>query len=221
MYGLDVVSSQIKPGCGYEGATIQFYVGDQPAQTAAWHGGSDQGIRLIAGPPFALNFGGFSWGGDLPRVDGAPSPGQTGALVPYVGDVACGHTEWLRWAAWLDTPIKSYEYGVVVFSDQQQAGCGYEGAPITFKLIDPNGNVIAVAREKGVWHAWDGTPGSEQQLSLTMVPVGSPGIKLGSVGTGDGPQGERSLWSVIAGALCGVGLGGIAVAVAVRRRAIR
>lgn len=186
MYALDVVSSQIKPGCGYEGATIQFYVGGQPAQTAAWHGGSDQGMRLIAGPPFALNAGGFTWNGDLPRVSVATSPEQTGALVPHVGDVACGYAYVLRWAAWLDTPIKSYEYGVVVFSDQQQAGCGYEGAPITYKLLDPNGNVIAVAREKGVWHAWGGRS-SSQELYLTMVPGD---IKIGSVGTGDSQSGD-------------------------------
>ena len=218
MYGLDVVSSQIKPGCGYEGATIQFYVGDQPAQTAAWHGGSDQGIRLIAGPPFALNFGGFSWNGDLPRVDGAPSPGQTGALVPYVGDVACGHTEWLRRAAWLDTPIKSYEYGVVVFSDQQQAGCGYEGAPITYKLLDPNGNVIAVAREKGVWHAWDGMLPS-QQLNPTFSSGG--GIKLGNVGTGGSEESGTCVWTSLSLLLASLGLGGIAAGAALRRRARR
>ena len=82
--------------------------------------------------------------------------------------------------------IKSYEYGVVVFSDQQQAGCGYEGAPITYKLLDPNGNVIAVAREKGVWHAWGGRS-SSQELYLTMVPGD---IKIGSVGTGDSQSGD-------------------------------
>jgi len=180
MYALDVVSSQIKAGCGYEGATIQFYVGDRPGQTVAWHGGSDQGMRLIAGPPFALNSGDFSWNGDLPRVDGARSPEQAGALVPYVGDLACGYSHWLRQEAWLDTPIKAYEYGVVVFSDQLQAGCGYEGALIAYKLLDPNGNVIAVARENGVWHAWDGRRDS-QQLFLTMVPGD---IKISSVGTG-------------------------------------
>jgi hypothetical protein len=110
-------------------------------------------------------------------------------------------------------------YGAVVYSAEQQAGCGVEGAEVSFKLLDTAGNVIAVANEKGTWHAWDGVS-APQQLNLTIVPVGSAGIKMANVGTGGPQAGGTSVWASLSLVLVSVGLGGVAAGAALRRRAM-
>jgi hypothetical protein len=216
-FALDVVSSQIKPGCGYEGATIQFYVGDRPAQTAIWHGGSFQGIILIVGPSFALASGSLAWNGDLPIVDGPTSTEQVGPVVPFIEDTPCGRTNVLSREASDDPSIKRYDYGVAIFSDEWRAGCGREGAPITFKLLNSNGNVLAVAREKGVWTVWDGSSDS-QRLNLTIVP---DDIKIGSVGTGDSQESGGTPAGVVAVGLAIAGVAAFVAGAAIRKRTVR
>jgi hypothetical protein len=89
-----------------------------------------------------------------------------------------------------------------VYSAEQQAGCGVEGSQVTFKLLDPQGNVIAVDRETGTWHAWDGVS-YPQQVDLTFGPAG--GITM--PGTGDKPGGA-SPWLPLSVGLALVGLAG-------------
>ena len=207
-YQVSVVSDQIKPGCGREGAVVTFLIGDrQASQTAVWHVGADTLLNLVAGPPFSLISGSTSLTcTEIERL--APR------LVPFIDGTACGQE---RPSDVLSAPCRGElsGYAAVVFSAEQQAGCGVEGAEVTFKLLDAQGNVIAVAKEKGVWHAWDGVS-SPQQLNLTFAPVG--GIRMGNVGTGGGGRQTGSPWSALAAVLSGAGLIGIAAAAALRKR---
>jgi hypothetical protein len=197
VYNVAVLSSEARPGCGYEGATVTFLLGGQQAtRTGVWRSGSFQIMPFIAGHPFAL-FGGFV------NTDRSLS---NEVLVPYVGDKACGYTKWGDGGG----------YETAVYSNEQAPGCGTEGAQITFKLLDAQGNVIAVAQEKGIWHAWDGVAAS-QQLNLTMAPVGGPSIKIGNVGAG-GSQQSGTLWREMSLVLAALGLGGVAAGAALRRR---
>jgi hypothetical protein len=209
-YRLDVVSNEIKPGCGREGSVVTFLVGDRQAfQTAIWHAGSNTILDLVAGAPFALNSGEAQWKCPLP-----------GRLVPFVGGVACGYD---NPQDALTGPCPSGavgSYSVAVYSAEQQAGCGVEGVEVAFKVLDAQGNVIAVAKEKGVWHVWDGTGGG-QTLDLTLVPVDRTGIKLGNVGTGGSQASGTADWRDVSLVLGAIGLGGIAAGAALRRRAIR
>jgi len=202
IFGVSVPSAEALPGCGRDGAVVTFFVdGQQAPQTAIWHSrafpGASQLVQLIIGPPFARFFGGVS--------PSKLSPGQE--VVPYVADTVCGYGE-------ANDPRDAYE--AVVYSSEQQAGCGTEGAQVTFKLLDAQGGVIAVANEKGTWHAWDGVS-APQQLILTFGPAG--GITMPGTGTGDVSPGEASVWGWLTLLLA---LGGLASAagLALRRRAM-
>jgi hypothetical protein len=201
-YILAVPSAQFVPGCGYEGATVEFFAGDQRAmRTGVWHAGSHQIMGFVAGHPFAV-FGG--------RISVNKRP--TGeALMPYVGDIPCGPGSVVG-----EGQPGKYGYGLRVYSNEQQAGCGVEGAQVTFKLLDAQGNVIAVAQEKGIWHVFDGVEGF-QELDLTMIPVG--GITLGNVGSGPDTTTDKTPWVGVA--LAALGLSGIAAGAALRKRAAR
>ncbi len=201
LYTLRVVSSEVKPGCGTEGAVINFTVeGQLAAQTATWHAATTQHLNLIAGPAFARFAGTLQINSRLSNE----------ALVPYIAGNPCGDGEF---------GPPPYAYGAVVFSDQQQAGCGTEGAQVTFKLVASQGNVTnvtAVAGETGTWHAWDGVS-APQQLNLTFIPVGG-GVTTPSVGTGDAPRAGSDLWTPIGAALAVVGLVAITGAFRLRRQ---
>lgn len=191
-YSLSVPSQEAVPGCGYEGAVVTFFVdGRQAPQTAIWRSGGagdpSRIINAIIGPPFA-HFITISEEAEF-------EPGRS--LVPYIGGKACG-------------------YGGVVYSNELEPGCGVEGAEVTFKLLDAQGNVVAVAKEKGTWHAWDGMS-DPQLLNLTFEPAG--GITMPGTGTGD-EAGRAASWGHLAVALASVGMAGGIAAAAFRRRAM-
>jgi len=199
VYRLVVPSRDIVPGCGSDGATIDFFVGDQlAAPSATWHAGTTQTMSFIAGPLFAM----FGGGIEIAAAD------HTAVLAPYVNEKACGYAS--------HGFVVPDLYEAIVFSSQQESGCGIEGAQVSFKLLDAQGNVIAVANEKGIWHAWDGH--QAQQLNLTFGPVG--GIRVGNIGTGDGSDGEGSAWGRLSILLGFVGVAGAALGLALRRRAM-
>lgn len=211
-YQVAVVSEEVKAGCGREGATITFLIGERLAnQTGVWHAGTDTSLNLIAGPSFALLSGSTSL---TCNERGGKS------VIPFIDDVACGQE---KLADGLLPPCAGQQVGYtsIVFSAQQRAGCGVEGSEIAFKVLDAQGKVVAVAKEKGIWHAWDGRSGP-QQLNLTMVPVGGGGatIKIGNVGTG-GSRSSNPPWLCAAAALTAAGLAATAAGVALRRRVIR
>jgi len=199
IYSVRVVSGDIKDGCGREGDVVTFLVeGLQASQTAVWHAGTTQFLVLMAGPPFARFVGSTGVGG----ISGDE------VVLPYVGDHVCGNFK-------LSSIPGGLAYEINVYSSQQQPGCGVEGAQVTFNLLDAQGNVIAAAKEKGVWHAWDGMS-DPQKLNLTFGPVG--GIKLGNTGTGDASGEEGSAWGRLSTLLGFVGLTGAALGFALRRR---
>lgn len=205
---LSIPSEKTAHGCGYEGAVVTFFIDGQKAdRTAIWRSGGGVGLErlmiIIIGPRFAL------LGGLLTttlRLEEQP-------IVPYVGGQPCGDARPLRWIG--GGPL--YTYGVVVYSSEQQAGCGFEGAQITFKILDAQGNVIAVANEKATWHAWDGVA-EQQRVDLTFGPTG--GIAMPGTGTGSGSTGQatRTLLSL---GLASLALIGGAVALAFRRATTR
>jgi len=201
IYTVRVLSSDLRPGCGQADALITFFVeGQRASQTAIWQAGGSQFLSLIAGPPFARFFGTSS-----------TSRTRTESIIPFVNDQACGYD---RGGGFVD-PEHNYE--AIVFSNEQQVGCGTEGALITFKILDAQGNIIASANEKGVWHAWDGIS-DLQRLDLTIGPAG--GTKIGNVGTGDGSQEGTSLWGFVAVGLGAAGLTGMAIGTALKRKRV-
>jgi hypothetical protein len=204
-FQLSVPSEEAVPGCGREGAVVTFFVDSRQApQTAVWHSsGMALFINVIIGPPFA-RFSGVVYtnlrlGNEI--------------IVPYVGDESCGDKAPSHWVG----AGPYYAYGVVVYSNEQQAGCGSEGAHVIFKLLDAQGNVIAVANETATWHAWDGVS-DPQQLNLTFGPAGV--ITTPNTGTGDGPEQATAPWGHLALALASLGLTGGVAALALRRRAM-
>jgi len=173
-YDLKVVSESVKAGCGKPGATISFFVGGRQAnETAIWDSaaGSLQRLTLIVGAPFAQFFG---------NVTLAQMPVQE-RIVPFVNNVACGY----QLNPWQGSQ-SPYSYQVVVYSAGIQTGCGAEGAEVTFKLLDGQGNVIATAPETSIWHTWDGNS-EPPRLDLTMARAS---IRMPP--TGDGPAASRT-----------------------------
>jgi len=204
IFQLSVPSEEVVPGCGREGAVVTFFVdGQQAPQTAVWHPraflGSDQTVQVIIGPPFAHFTGGV----------GPSRVSSSQVIQPYVGNIPCGYGR---------AGDPGDAYGAVVYSAEQQAGCGVEGSQITLKLLDAQGNVVAVANEKGTWHAWDGVFEHIQRLDLTFGPASV--ITMPGTGTGDGPHGEGSEWAGLSILLGFVGLAGAALGLALRRQAM-
>jgi len=193
------------PGCGTPGAIVTFLVGGRQAdRTAQWLPGEERSLTLLVGPPFAR-----FWGdADLQLKTGNER------LVPFVGEKACGYQE----NSWQGA-APAYGYGLVVYSHELQAGCGVEGAQISFKLVDEQGNVLAVAEKTGVWRVWDGTTSTFQSLNLTMVPVSS--IRVGSTGTGDSQESGGPPVGVVALGLALAGLTTLGAGTVLRKRAGR
>lgn len=92
-----------------------------------------------------------------------------------------------------------------------------EGSEVAFKIVDTRGNVLAIANEKAIWHAWDGVS-DPQQLNLTFGPAG--GIKVGNTGTGDASGDEGGAWGRLSLVLASLGLAGGVAGFALRRRAM-
>lgn len=198
LFVLKVPSKDVTPGCGSEGATVQFFVGDRAVgQPSVWHAGATEIRAFVVGFPFAHFAGAL-------RIDRRLS---NESLVPYVGGNLCGY------GVFGPPP---YGYGAEVFSNEQQPGCGTEGAQITFKLLDAQGNVAGVAREKGNWHAWGGLSGP-QQLDLTFGPAGS--ITMPGTGSGGASLDGGTPWARLPVVLELVGLAAAALGLALRRRA--
>lgn len=190
-YDLRVVSDNDKPGCGKPGDLIMFFISDRQAnQTAAWNptAGSYHHLTLIAGPPFAQFFGYVALG-RMPVQE---------RIVPFVNNVECGY----QLNSWQGSG-SPYGYQVVVLPKELKDGCGFEGAEVTFKLLDAQGSVVAIAPEHGIWHIWDGT-GEIPHLDLAMSPA-----RIGMPGSGQGRSGRASDSLFAALGLLGVALVGL------------
>lgn len=144
-YRVEVAPAEDVPGCGTDGAAIDFYIdGRKAGQTGIWTNGSENYLHIWVGADFA------SYSGSA-VCDGKPcyscfSPCPTALIRAYVGDELCGS---MRPNGWL---IGNYYGPLVVRSDEAQAGCGTDGATVTFKIDD---------REVGETAVW--SPGFHQQ----------------------------------------------------------
>jgi hypothetical protein len=198
---LEVASDAAIPGCGTPEKTISFFVGGRQAnETAAWYPSGDVSlhIELTVGAPFASLYGDALV--QLPR--GWAGPPRLAQLVPFVGDVACGYqlSDWLG-----EGPV--YGYSVIVYSRELKAGCGFEGAEVTVKLVNRDGSVTALAKDTGIWRAM-----GRDEVALTLLPV----VELANTGEGrSGGQGGPASMTVT---LAAVGLSAAALGVALRQR---
>jgi hypothetical protein len=209
-FDIVVVSAGVKAGCGYEGATITFFVDNQPApQTEAWHAGSTQRIALIIGTMFAVFESSIVYDGPLAE-DYTP--------VAYINDKTCSAS--YMW----DVFYPYYRFWMSVYSQEQQPGCGYEGAAVSFKLLDGQGNVIAVSPEKRIWHSLETAPHlnstSNPEYFMKFLRVGDVRITVGGVGTGDSRGRGGAPVGVVVLGLALAGLATVAAGATLRKRAV-
>jgi len=203
---IEVVSDSVIAGCGKPGATITFFVGGRRAnETAIWYpsGESYPHLDLVVGAPFGRFYG------DVlvelpPGWAGSPSLGQ---LVPFIGGVACGY-QFSDWRG--EGP--AYGYMVVVYSRELKAGCGSEGAEVTFKMVNRDGSVAAVARETGVWRAM-----GREEVDLTLISLAGSATELAKTGEGGAERGSGPIPAAVG--LAAFGLMAMGVGLALRRRA--
>ena len=217
-YDLDVVPQEVKPGCGYEGATVTFFVGDKQAdQTAVWHAGTSQQVNLSAGPPVAFFEGQLTLSFLPSQPIGVSHPA---GMIALIGDTVCGEEVNGIWRERDPQGRDYYRYAVVVYSNEQRPGCGVEGSQVVLKLVwNPlegnanNGEIVAVAKERATWHAW-GQGNTGQELNLTMDPVTK--IQVGNVG--EGPSRSEVPWVNWVVVLAVAGLLGVSMTATLRRR---
>ncbi len=203
VYRVYVLPASVEPGCGVEGVSVTLFVGETPVrQKAVWHKGVVQNLDLFTGPDFAFFQGQVAFSDGMDPSLGSESPLMIDA---FVDGRLCGHS--------LFGVLDGRTYDVQVSSQDGQTECGTEGAEVTFKMVDPQGNIVGVAREKGVWHAW-GQGNTGQDLNLTMDPV----MKIRAGNVGEGPSRSEVPWVnwvvvlAVAGLLC------VSVTATLRRR---
>ncbi len=188
-WDVEVVSDSFMPGCGTPGVIITFWVeGRRANETAQWYPGEEERIELVVGAPFAL------FGGIVNRDINWPEE-----IMPVINGKDCGYA--------IHGFVDANVYDVVVYADEFRQGCGVDGTQVKFKLVDvETGEVKAVAREAGTWHAM-----LSEHLDLTLIE--GMGISFGNVGTGKSAQDANDIRDVevallLAGAF-GLGAGAI------------
>ncbi len=184
-YGIDVVSESDRPGCGREGATVQFYIkGRLAKQSGIWRAGARQHLDIWAGEDFAAFSGRLFLNGQpwpwppptqAPYVDvGDPLGRETVVVRASVQSTLCGEkaVEGLTFTARYDL--------LVVQPTTLRAGCGQGGDAITFTI---NG---LPADQTPIW-----TPGFHE-LDLNVS------VRLPNTG---GPPGasHAAAWPLLAG----------------------
>lgn len=156
-FTLTIPAASERPGCGVPGATITFKVGDRDApQTVTWQSGTTLFETLIAGPPFTLYAGTFTYRGPLAQIE----------VEPLINGVVCGIQ--------LNPPLgegPTWDFVVVVDPDVLRPGCGRPGVTVTFRLVRVTGTSrvpIADAAFNGVWG-----PGESLTAQLTFSAASS------------------------------------------------
>ncbi len=154
-------------------------------------------MTFFAGPPLA----------PFTVISSAPIA-QGESIVPFINGQACGYAK--SGIGGVDPEHTSL---VFAFSNEQQLGCGTNGAEIVFKLLDAQGNVVGVASQTARWYAWTGDYDQWQEVNLTFGPPTS--IHMGNVG--GGPE-SGNAWLRLSLALASLGLAGAVGGFALRRR---
>jgi len=202
VYEVEVASADDRAGCGYEGATVTFLIGDRTAnESGVWRSGQTTQLVLTVGPPFAQFFGTAS-------VDAATTDLTDLQVVPYVNGLDCGY----QLNPWQGAG-SPFGYHVVVYSAEIKAGCGTDGQEVSFKLVNQRtGEIAAEAMGRAIWHplAFE----RDINLAFTRVPVAQIPVAGGGDSTG-------VTWApvfAISGLLILLG-GGVGGLLAIRRRA--
>jgi hypothetical protein len=153
-YSMWVASAEDEEGCAEGDADVRFRVGGAMAnQTAQWHDQESATVDLFVGPDLAV----FAGNALRYQVDTSSIMIPEGAPVSaYVGERLCGES-----TVFSIHPGPS-RYEVVVLPDALRAGCGTEGAPITFSIGGE------AANEDAVWQ-----PGVHD-LALSVGEAPSP-----------------------------------------------
>lgn len=165
-YSIDVPPAESAPGCGVEGAKVQFAINGIPAAPSVlFQPGARIVADLVAGEPFA------AFSGKL-ALNGAPLPFQPDlpVLKAFIGGVECGSRNVSPGLVpETVTTVGSYTW-LIVLSAGSRAGCGTEGAKTTFTL-----NGIAV-KETATWSSGFHTLdlGAETATALPKLG-GAPG----------------------------------------------
>lgn len=135
-YFLWAASAEEEEGCGEEGIDVHFRVDGAAAnQTAQWHDGESATIDLFVGPDLAVFGGSVS----VYRPDTTYTMAPEGTPVQaYVGDQLCGES-----TIFTVHPGPNM-YQVAVLPDALRAGCGREGASVTFTIGGQTTNEVAV-----------------------------------------------------------------------------
>ncbi|MDI6857307.1 MAG: hypothetical protein QME71_03215 [Dehalococcoidia bacterium] len=172
VYEVEVASADDRAGCGYEGATVTFLIGDRTAnESGIWRSGQTTQLVLTVGPPFAQFFGTAS-------VDPATTDLNDPQVVPYVNGLDCGY----QLNPWQGAG-SPFGYHVVVYSAEIKAGCATDGQEVSFKLVDKRtGEIAAEAMGRAIWYplAFE----RDINLAFTRVPVAQIPVAGGDGGTG-------------------------------------
>ncbi len=132
-------SADEEEGCGQDGSEVSFRVDGAAAnQTAQWHDQDSATVDLFVGPDLAVFEGPvFVYRPDTQNILAPP-----GTLVrAYVSNRLCGET------TVFSTHPAPNSYEVAVLPEALRAGCGTEGAPISFTI---GGDA---ANERAVWQS--------------------------------------------------------------------
>jgi len=152
-YWVSVLSSEMIPGCGEPGDEIRFTVGGLEAnEVAAWQRGPGPFLsgladfELTVGPPFASVYvGAFA------SAESADQGRRFGPVVALVDGKVCGAGS-------------SFGKRITIPPRELVAGCGYEGAAISFAVTG------LLAKETIFWGG-----GLSADIRLTVDPApGSP-----------------------------------------------
>jgi hypothetical protein len=127
LYYISVAPAEMTPGCGTEGATVNFYIDVRRAnQTGIWTNGAQNRLDIWVGADFAAFSGATLCNGKPCYMCFDPCP--TALITAYVGDTFCGS---MRPYGYL---IANYYGPLTVQSSDAKPGCGTPGATVTFKI---------------------------------------------------------------------------------------
>ena len=137
-YSMWVASAEEEEGCGEEGSEVRFRIdGAMANQTAEWHDGDSAAADLFVGPDLAVFEGSVS----VYRPDTTYTAIPDGTPVQaYVANQLCGAS-----TTYTVHPGPNM-YQVAVLPDALRAGCGREGASVTFTIDGQPANEEAVWR---------------------------------------------------------------------------
>lgn len=177
-YQIEVPAAEGKPGCGVDGATVNFEIDGQSAKPPSiWKAGQIQTVHIWTGEDFAAFSGSlFQNGGPWPASD------ESILVEAFIGAVECGSLQQFLFG--------DPSYGSIrVLPDSLRPGCGRPGDTITFSVDG------LPAEETAVWEA--GFHTLDLSVTLPVTPTPPP---LPDTGGAPAEGSDLPLWVVGLGA---------------------